>query len=64
MLPDDHSPENADSEAGSPLSEGDRRPPIFRSEDLMQGHREIWIEHGDAMYRLRITQTGKLFLTK
>lgn len=43
---------------------GDRPPPVYRSKDLMKGHREIWIEHGDEMYRLRLTSAGKLYLTK
>jgi hemin uptake protein HemP len=40
------------------------RPLILRSEDLLQGRRELWIEHGDEMYRLRLTRSGKLYLTK
>lgn len=40
------------------------RGPIYRSEELLQGHREIWIEHGNEMYRLRRTASGKLYLTK
>jgi hemin uptake protein HemP len=42
----------------------DRRPQIVRSEELLQGMRELWIEHGDEMYRLRLTRAGKLYLTK
>ena len=37
---------------------------ILRSEDLFRGKREIWIEHGEVMYRLRLTSSGKLYLTK
>ena len=44
------------------LQEG--RPLIFRSEDLFQGSREVWIEHGEVLYRLRMTAAGKLYLTK
>ncbi|MEQ8788036.1 MAG: hemin uptake protein HemP [Pirellulaceae bacterium] len=40
------------------------RPRILRSEELLQGGRELWIEHGDDMYRLRLTSSGKLYLTK
>ena len=40
------------------------RPPIYSSAELLQGRREVWIEHGDQMYRLRLTQAGKLYLTK
>jgi hemin uptake protein HemP len=41
-----------------------QRPIIVRSEDLLQGRREVWIEHGGEMYRLRLTSLGKLYLTK
>jgi hemin uptake protein HemP len=37
---------------------------ILRSEDLLQGRKEVWIEHGTEMYRLRVTAAGKLYLTK
>ena len=40
------------------------RPRIVRSEELLQGQRELWIEHGEEMYRLRLTRSGKLYLTK
>lgn len=40
------------------------RPLILRSEDLFQSNREVWIEHGELMYRLRLTASGKLILTK
>lgn len=30
---------------------------------LMQGQREVEIEHNNKIYRLRITQLGKLILT-
>jgi hemin uptake protein HemP len=42
----------------------ENRPPIYGSEELLQGCREAWIEHGQQMYRLRLTQAGKLYLTK
>ena len=42
----------------------DNRPPIYNSAELLQGCREAWIEHGQQMYRLRLTQAGKLYLTK
>ena len=44
------------SAAGPPL--------ILPSEELLQGRREIWIEHGQDMYRLRVTANNKLYLTK
>lgn len=31
---------------------------------LLQGQREVLIQHGDGTYRLRHTRSGKLILTK
>ena len=31
---------------------------------LLAGHRELRIRHGSATYRLRLTASGKLILTK
>jgi hemin uptake protein HemP len=53
--------ETADASQASPE---EMRPLIIRSEDLLQGRREIWIAHGDDMYRLRLTSSGRLYLTK
>jgi hemin uptake protein HemP len=39
-------------------------PVIYSSAELLQGRREVWIEHGDQMYRLRVTSAKKLYLTK
>ncbi|MCC7085777.1 MAG: hemin uptake protein HemP [Pirellulales bacterium] len=39
-------------------------PIIYSSNELMNGRREVWIEHGDQMYRLRVTSAKKLYLTK
>lgn len=36
----------------------------FTSDELLQGRREAWIEHHGEMYRLRLTGSGKLYLTK
>ena len=41
-----------------------RRPPRITTDRLMQGHREIVVQHGREEYRLRITGLGKLILTK
>jgi len=39
-------------------------PRKISSRDLfVSGAREIVIEHGDRLYRMRITQNGKLILT-
>jgi hemin uptake protein HemP len=37
---------------------------ILQSEDLLQGEREILIQHGDRQYRLISTKSGKLILNK
>ena len=34
------------------------------SRDILQGEREVWIIHGEDMYRLRETKNGKLILQK
>jgi hemin uptake protein HemP len=41
-----------------------RTPRRIASVQLMAGNREIIIEHGDDEYRLRLTGSGKLILTK
>ena len=38
--------------------------PRWHSAQLFAGRNEIVIEHGGAVYRLRITSLGKLILTK
>lgn len=38
--------------------------PIIRARSLFGRHRELFIEHAGAQYRLRITQNNKLILTK
>lgn len=38
--------------------------PLLRSEDLFGRGREILIEHAGGYYRLRITHSNKLILTK
>jgi len=35
-----------------------------RVEDILEGHREVIIRHGDEEYRLRLTSNSKLLLTK
>ncbi len=52
--------DNAPAVAGAQA----QRPLVLRSEDLLQGRREVWIEHGGDMYRLRLTTRGKLYLSK
>lgn len=36
----------------------------LRSDDLLQGHKAVAIEHNGALYRLQSTKLGKLILTK
>jgi hemin uptake protein HemP len=53
--------------AHQPSSPGDStesRFAVLRSEDLLAGRSEVWIEHRGDMYRLRLTASGKLYLTK
>jgi hemin uptake protein HemP len=38
--------------------------PKIASEQLMKGKREVLNRHGPDEYRLRVTRTGKLILTK
>ena len=38
--------------------------PILRSEDLLQGRREVMIVHGNEVYRLLCTRNNKLILQK
>ena len=56
--------DDATREKESSRSEPADRPLIIRSDELLQGRRELWIEHGEEMYRLRLTRSGKLYLTK
>ncbi len=39
-------------------------PLVIDSVTLMGGRRELLIRHGDDVYRLRITASNKLILTK
>ncbi|MCE9604881.1 MAG: hemin uptake protein HemP [Planctomycetia bacterium] len=55
----DHAPA---SPVPTPNTAGDRIS--YRTEELFQGRREVWFEHGNEQYRLRITAAGKLILTK
>lgn len=42
----------------------ERTPPRFDSRALLDGQREILIEHAGEVYRLRHTRNDKLILTK
>jgi hemin uptake protein HemP len=41
-----------------------RRPAPISSEALLDGQREIIIQHGTEQYRLRLTNNNKLILVK
>jgi hemin uptake protein HemP len=48
-------------------SDGTGRPDVIRSiasDELLAGQRMIIIRHGREEYRLQVTGTGKLILTK
>jgi hemin uptake protein HemP len=51
-----------------PAVSNDQPPPalpvVLRSEELLQGRREILIIHSQEVYHLRLTRSGKLILTK
>ncbi len=53
-------------ELSLPLTESNptERARVYESNELLQGQREAWIEHRGEMYRLRLTGSGKLYLTK
>jgi hemin uptake protein HemP len=55
-----------EAEVRSPAGEHSHGPaiPLFRSQDLFGRGREILIEHGGHFYRLRVTHSNKLILTK
>ena len=37
---------------------------IIDSHELLQDKKEVWIQHRDELYRLKLTHSGKLILTK
>lgn len=57
------SPGNAGRDEGS--RGGNEAAPVPRvtSRDLLRGIREIEIDHGGRIYRLRLTHSNKLILT-
>lgn len=58
--PEDASPDDPIRDQAGPPSP--RR--VITTDELFAGGREVWIQHGDQQYRLRITAAGKLILTK
>ena len=53
----------AAARAGSDIPVGSG-PPVLRSSDLLAGGREVLIQHGEDIYRLKLTGNNKLILTK
>ncbi len=53
-----------DSASGQTAREGAVNFPVAESTALLAGHRELRIRHGVDTYRLRLTASGKLILTK
>lgn len=51
-------------QAPTPLHPAGRAPRRLHSQDLLGQDRELEIEHAGQLYRLRLTQLGKLILTK
>jgi hemin uptake protein HemP len=39
-------------------------PPVFDTRDIFGQSRQVWIRHGESLYRLMITRQGKLILNK
>jgi len=39
-------------------------PPVVTSEQLLAGRRQLIIQHGGERYRLMVTRSNKLILTK
>jgi hemin uptake protein HemP len=66
MLEQPPKPPLRPAEVRSPVGETTRGPaiPLLRSEDLFGKAREILIEHSGGYYRLRVTHSNKLILTK
>jgi hemin uptake protein HemP len=70
--PIDESPSEQDGPVSESIAAGDPiragsgtdRPIIYSSAELFGGDREVWIDHRGELYRLRITGSGKLYLTK
>lgn len=55
---------NADHADGGDVRPVRPAPPCVRSEDLLQGGRELWIVHGTEVYRLSVTRNNRLILQK
>jgi hemin uptake protein HemP len=68
-MTDDSMPKATESSAqpSKPAQDGEiitSSPRVVSSEELLRGQREVRIERGREMYRLRVTSAGKFYLTK
>lgn len=63
---DNAEPDPSDPHHALPVSSAAKqdRVRILESESLLEGRREVWIRHGNEMYRLRATAAGRLHLSK
>jgi hemin uptake protein HemP len=53
------------SQSGSRGEDTDKSEPLsVTSEELLRGRRQLVIEHGEERYRLLVTRSNKLILTK
>ena len=57
-------PSSVDELAERERNDGGQAIPIVDSATLMGGRRELIIQHGSGSYRLRVTASNKLILTK
>tara|TARA_R110002095_G_scaffold152237_4_gene132126 strand:- start:88582 stop:88917 length:336 start_codon:yes stop_codon:yes gene_type:complete len=58
--------EHIDAERLAPASAPKEEAPaeVICSDTILKGNHEVLIQHGETIYRLRITQNGKLILCK
>jgi hemin uptake protein HemP len=47
-----------------PKHPGVEGPFVVDARELLQGRKEVWIEHAGVRYRLRVTRRNKLILQK
>jgi hemin uptake protein HemP len=50
--------------SGTPAEHVEGAEPVVTSRELLRGNRRVIIEHGRERYRLLLTKSNKLILTK
>ena len=55
---------SAEAQSDEPLAELYADARVVDADDLFAGEQEVFIRHGDELYRLRKTRHGKLILNK